>query len=67
MPGERVKVTLTGRVAREAARRAESSGLSPGRWTAQVVESFLAGERCRHGPARPAAETPGETEPARDA
>jgi hypothetical protein len=42
----------------EVARRAQLSGLPPSRWLGQVVESYLAGERCQHAlrPEAPAAE-----------
>jgi hypothetical protein len=52
-------------VAREVARRAQLSGLAPSRWVGQVVESFIAGERCQHGarpPAAPAAADHGEAD-----
>jgi hypothetical protein len=58
--GEPLKITLPVHVAQEIRRRAELSGIPVSQWAAQVVEAFVAGERCQHR-ARP--EVPAE-EPA---
>jgi len=56
-PG-RMAITLTGHVADEATQRAAACGLSPGVFIRQIVEGFLAGERCQHGGPRPEAPAP---------
>jgi hypothetical protein len=56
-----VAVRMTTRAAREAARRAALCGLDVPHWAGQVIEAFLAGERCQHGPPRPATPTTSET------
>ena len=62
MPGSKPRRSLTVRMtptaAQEAARRAARCGLPVPLWAGQVIEAFLAGERCAHGPPRPAGPPP---------
>ena len=50
----RVMITLPRPVAAEARQRAEAAGVGLSRWASEVVEAFVAGERCAHHPAPPA-------------
>ena len=45
-------VRLSPTVVQEVARRAQRCGLDVPRWVGQVIEAYLAGDRCAHGPAR---------------
>jgi len=63
-PGHALTIRLPEEVSAEMTRRAVLSGIPVSKWAAEVVESFIAGERCRHTP-RP--DTPAATEaPAAD-
>ena len=51
-------VRLSPTVVQEVARRAQRCGLAASQFVVQVIEAFLAGERCQHGPPRPATPPP---------
>jgi hypothetical protein len=61
---EVVSIALAGPVMAALTKRAEICGLTPGLFVREIVESYVAGERCPHGAARP--EAPVAEEPAAD-
>ena len=61
--GRSLTARLSSAAVQEAARRAQLCGLDLPHWAGQVIEAFLAGERCEHGPPRPATSTTSTTTP----
>jgi hypothetical protein len=51
-----VKFTLAPSVMAELEKRASTCGLRTALYVRELVESFLAGEQCRHGEASPEAQ-----------
>jgi hypothetical protein len=63
----KLSVVVSPDVAREMARRAQSAGIPASRYGGQILEVFLATERCSHGARPPEAPAPEQDQGEADA